>query len=237
MNRVVFDIETEPFSEQFRKATSTDERIALAPRMRVGCVYFEARRRYQFFDPRKADGLINVLLGAGEIISFNGKNFDLLVLRRHYGLGSRVPRKGKHVDLCEVLSKQVGFNVGLDRLARMNIGEGKHTDGRKMANLNEAELRKACQSDVRQTYRLWKLYERKELQLPKRYEPVESRIDNLGGPGTLMPRTCPNCGSKNVEFVEWDTEQMSDGQAADYGTGFYGEIYCTKCKTYFEFGI
>ena len=42
IGRVCFDLETELFSEDFRRARTTCERIRHAPEMLVGCVYFQA---------------------------------------------------------------------------------------------------------------------------------------------------------------------------------------------------
>lgn len=240
MDRVVFDIENEPFLDEFRKAVSIQARRSCAPCMRVACLYSEVTGRYKSFSPTKAQDLIERLRHADEVISFNGKNFDLLVLQRHYQLKGRIPRKGKHVDLYEILSKKVGFRVSLNLLAKINLGEGKHTDGRKMANLNIAELRIACRSDVRQTFRLWQLYREKRLKLPQQFEfePRESFHDYLGGPGNHMPPTCPHCGSKKVEFMEEDdTESMSDGQASEYEAGLYGSGHCNECDKDFDWCI
>lgn len=113
MSRVVFDLETEPFTEAFKAAQTLEERVAHAPRLRLGCAYVEDRDEYRYYDPEQTPEPINVLRDAGEVVTFNGNRFDLLVLARHHGLRERLPAHGGHVDLCEILSGEVGFNVGL----------------------------------------------------------------------------------------------------------------------------
>jgi hypothetical protein len=46
------------------------------------------------------DKLAKLLLAADEVISFNGLQFNELVLRKHCKLKGKLPSKGLHVDLC-----------------------------------------------------------------------------------------------------------------------------------------
>jgi hypothetical protein len=238
MKRVVFDIETEPFTEDFRNAESRAEKRKHAPKLRLACVFIQTTRKYRYFVPDTAPELIALLQGAKEVVSFNGKDFDVLVLQRHYKLKGSIPKKGTHVDLHKIVSKQAGFRVSLNQMAKLNLGEKKHTDGRKMNLLTLNELKIACRSDVSQTYRLWKLYEAEKLRVPyKRYQPSSSSSFQEMGPGDHMPDQCPNCGAvQSLEFLPWETEDMSDGQLADYEAGFYGSAFCRHCKMTIEFG-
>jgi hypothetical protein len=79
--RLVFDFETKPFSKRFHDATSRKGRLKHAPKMRIGGVYDVANKTYTFYGPADASALIAHLKSADEIISYNGKNFDLLVLK------------------------------------------------------------------------------------------------------------------------------------------------------------
>jgi len=143
MKRIVFDIETEPFTKAFKEAGSVRLRMKLCPD--------ESRSAYHYCGPHGGRALIRLLQSADERVSFNGKHFDVLVLRRHYGLNGRVPSKGKHLDLHEVMTAKAGFRVSLDAAAMLNLGERKHTDGRDMDALNLDALKVACRSDVCQT--------------------------------------------------------------------------------------
>lgn len=165
---VCFDIETLPFSEDFRRAVTPKDRLQHAPQMRLACVYSVLTKSYQCFEEAEHKALIRILRSADTVVSFNGKRFDELVLRRHYGLKGKVPAKGLHVDIFEIMTEASGFRVSLNVAAELNLGESKHTAGRDMAHCTLAELRAACQSDVSQTYRLWELFVSNELKFPKK---------------------------------------------------------------------
>ena len=128
--------------------------------MRVPCVYDEQSDDYSFFDATKGTQLVKRLQDADEVVSFNGKQFDLLVLRRHFGLRGRLPKRGKHVDIYEIMTTQADFRVSLDSAVKENLKENKHTSGKSMKDLDFEKLKDACRSDVEQTYRLWNLHAR-----------------------------------------------------------------------------
>lgn len=230
VKRVCFDIETEPFSEEFRKAESLSAKQRHAPKMRVACVYFEDAEQYRFFTADEVQELIAFLKQADEVISFNGKGFDILLLRRHYGLTGKVPEKGRHTDVHELLTDMAGFRVSLDKASRLNLQEAKHTAGREMSGLDLKTLKEACQSDVSQTYRLWLAHSQGTLRAPERmYRTGIS--DLMGGPGSHMPDICPNCHDVgSIMFVESDTEEMTDGQFAEYFAGTQGVAICMSCQ-------
>jgi DNA polymerase elongation subunit (family B) len=243
MKRVAFDIETEPFSEEFLHATSETEKTKYAPKMRLACLYDEKSDSYNFFMPENSDQLISILKECDEIISFNGKNFDILVLQQHYGLDITPPINGSHIDMHEIMSKLAGFRVSLDKAAQLNLGEKKHTNGRSMAELDINQLKVACQSDVTQTYKLWQLYNQGNLKNPRKKPRDIMKIispSSCGdiGPGHHMPNECPTCGDvASLEFVCWDTDDMSEGQLSDYSAGLYGSCICTSCGEEFDWGF
>lgn len=237
--RVCFDIETEPFTQAFLDATSSEAKLKEAPRMRVACVYVEHLRRYRFFTPYQSAQLIELLQSADEVISFNGEGFDCLVLRKHHGLKGKIPSKGKHVDLHAVLTERAGFRVSLHLAATINLGEGKHTKGREMKNLDPAALQTACKSDVRQTYRLWKLHTAGALQVPYRRSTAGSGDDWQGGAGSFMPDFCPVCHDVgSVRFIDWDDEEdLTDGQFSEYMAGTQGSALCETCNHVFNWNV
>jgi hypothetical protein len=235
MERIVFDIETEPFGVEFREAKSGKARAKWAPRIRVACTYSESSGKYRFWGSHEARSLIRVLQSADELVSFNGKNFDLPVLRRHGGLLGRTPRKGRHIDLCEIMTRRAGFRVSLDAAARANFGEKKHTAGRKMEMLNPKELQQACRSDVSQTYRLFQQYTVGNLAIPGKSgsrNPEEKSYSSL-------PNECSSCGAHDCleEIGDWDTEVMTEGQLAGYFSGDYGTALCRKCGVVIDWGF
>jgi len=238
VSRIFFDVETEEFTDYFRHARDTPNRLAHAPKMRLARAFDGAEWRY--FLPTDAMQLIALLKGADEKVTFNGKAFDELVLRKHHGLIGDCPTKGKHVDLCAIIFEKEGRGVSLHRLAQLNLGEGKHTKGRSIANLNIDELKEACRSDVWQTYRLWELWCKGRLQIPEPRPSVgRERVDIFDvGPGHHMPDLCPHCHAANtLILIEYDTDEMSEGQLADYLNGVSGTALCEACEFEFDYGM
>ena len=242
IKRVCFDIETELFDDSFRFAKDLETRLKHIPKMRVACVFDESVWKY--FLPSEAQQLIQLLLDADEVISFNGKVFDELVLRKHHGMNKKMPKKGKHIDLLEEVAKGGKRWISLDNLAKENLGEGKHTGGRNMADLDIEALKVACHSDVWQTYRLWKLWKIGKLQIPERKLNFRSRWQNVDGsldvgPGHHMPDFCPHCHSINTLTLldeDEDEDEMSEGQTSDYEAGLWGTVYCEACEQTSDFG-
>ena len=236
MKRIVFDIETEPFCQGFRYATSTRMRLRLAPRLRVACLYDIDRDKYRFFGPRQGRSLIRCLRSASELISFNGKAFDILVLRRHLGLLGRVPSRGRHTDVHEIMTHAAGFRVSLDTAVRINLGERKHTSGRKMEVLSMDDLRIACQSDVRHTYLLYQRHADGTLKIPERIRRTPKRVYEPSCDQT--PRHCSACSSSgSMQVLDVDLDEMTDGQGSDYLAGLWGIAMCSKCGQLFEWGF
>jgi len=124
--RVCFDIETEAFSSAFQRAEDRKGRLKEAPQMRVACTF--DGNEWCFFVPSEAASLIELLVSADELISFNGLHFDELVLRRHHGLNGAFPQRGKHVDLCDELRRRgVAFGA-----KRTSTGKPNRLDRSKM---------------------------------------------------------------------------------------------------------
>ncbi len=240
MKRLVFDIETEQFTLEFGCAKTRTDRVENAPKMRVACVFNEDRNEHSYYTPETVEMLIEELITADEVISFNGTGFDLLVLEKHYGLNGSVPRNGVHVDIHLLMTKEAGFRVSLDTAVQINFSERKHTDGRNMGTLAIDELKIACKSDVSQTYRLWQGHVNKSLEIPQSWKKSGFGFEEFGdvGPGHHMPKECPNCHDVgSMEFVEWDTDEMTEGQLSDYLAGLHGSVVCLTCNNEIDYGF
>ena len=189
---VCFDCETDPFVPEFNKAAGSD-RLHLAPSLRLCCT-FDGTDWNDFWPDQKHE-LIAYLQDADALLSFNGIQFDELVLRKHAGLKGNLPRSGKHHDLCHQLHER-NTPASLNELALLNLGEPKLIKGSSMPELTGADLVTACRSDVLQTWRLWQLWKSDQLQLPKRTRPDDDPFDV--GPGHHAPilRVCPKCGDQ-----------------------------------------
>jgi hypothetical protein len=206
--------------------------------MRVACVFDGTDWKY--FLPSESAELITLLRKADEIISFNGKAFDELVLRKHYRLVGGFPTKGKHVDLFALIAKKEDRWVSLHRLAQLNLGERKHTKGRAIGSLDIEALKEACRSDVWQTYRLWEMWRKGTLKIPEQVarDRREPEDDFDVGPGHHMPDLCPRCHAVGtLIFIEYDTDEMSEGQLADYLAGVSGSTICDACEFEFDWGM
>jgi hypothetical protein len=169
-----------------------------------------------FFLPGECRELIRELLRADQIVTFNGIQFDFLVLQRHGGLSKRHLQslQGKHVDLLDIVHQRTGRRYKLDQLTRANLGEGKKVHGRKMACLDLAELKEANRSDLLQTCKLWKLEQRGKLICPA--GPVRDDYEVVGGPHSHLPLR--DLGI----YVDLDTKDMTEGQMAEYLAGTWG---------------
>jgi hypothetical protein len=169
-------------------------------------------------------------------VSFNGEHFDVLVLRRHHGLTGRVPLNGRHIDLYEILTAKAGFRVSLNAAVKLNLAERKHTDGRNMGILKLEELKIACRSDVSQTYRLFQRHISGILQVPTSRWTTQSNGSERSY--SDAPRECPSCHALNcLQEVEWDTDEMTDGQLSDYLAGMYGSAECRRCGDVIDWGF
>ena len=126
-----------------------------------------------------------------------------------------------------------GFRVSLHKAVQVNFEERKHTTGRAMSELSLEQLKEACRSDVSQTYRLWQAYVGKSLRMPTKgagSRDVGHEDEGDIGPGGHMPSVCPNCHDVgSLIFVDADTDDMTEGQFADYVAGAWGFFVCETC--------
>jgi hypothetical protein len=213
--RLTFDFETEPLSEAFFKARTAATRLKHMPALRIGGVYDESQETYRFYGPSAAKALIEDLNSGDQIVSFNGKAFDLLVLRCHYNLSKEnlAILNAKHVDLLEIVERENGWRVGLDKLARLNLGESKMVHGRDMANLDPATLIEACRSDIWQTHRLFLKWLLGDLQYPSGMRQHDNVFEDIPLIGHHLP---PG------NYMSLDINDMTEGQMAEYLAGTWG---------------
>ena len=164
---VIFDISSYPYGLDFKVATNARERFKHAPAMYFACCYIVESKRYKYFRPEKAAGLIRLLKSATEVVTFYGTKLDIPVLRRHHGLKGPVPSSGRHTDLGIVVERKKGQWVTFADTVRVNLGEEK-LDINKFPHdpVDRSHARRCCQSDVRQTLKLWKLHRARRLRCP-----------------------------------------------------------------------
>lgn len=136
--RLFFDLETRNLFEDVEpmwRAMSWSEREAnqrrLCPKLRVAVAGVAEGGAVDFFEEEDVDLLIRTLSAAGTIVGHNLLAFDYPVLSA-YASEERLARLvPKTVDTLQLLHKATGVRVGLDDLAKLNLGKGK-TDDPKM---------------------------------------------------------------------------------------------------------
>jgi hypothetical protein len=54
-------------------------------------------------------------------------------------------------------------------------------------------------------------------------------------PGDHVPQQCPKCKEQGtLMLIEYDTDEMSEGQEIDYLAGLYGTAHCRACQHEFD---
>lgn len=185
--------------------------------------------------------LAAILNNSAEVISYNGEQFDFLVLERHYPeLFTGTVERIKSVDMMLVAQRETGCNFyfSLNKMAKVNFGQGKMVAGREMNSIDLEKIKAACKSDVSQTYALWKLWKSGKIKYPPHKKHLRtgdliSSNDDWISIQVSPPELCPSCGDVNsVEIIEEDPEdldEITEGQWADYQAGWNRSAVCTTC--------
>ena len=152
-DRLVIDLETKnTFNDVGGKDKLRDLAVSL-----VGVYAYNRNELSDFREDRLAD-LGPMLQDAGLISGFNIKHFDLPVLNKYYNFNlEALPQ----FDLLKEIEEVYGNRVGLDALAKTNLGAEKSGHGldaiRYYANKDWESLEKYCLQDVALTRDLYEL--------------------------------------------------------------------------------
>lgn len=206
-NVIIFDVETNNFCENFIKyQKSNDERFKLYyPSVRViCCICIKDNRVTEYsFDINKVKDFLKLLRSFDKVISFNGIHFDFPVIQKQLGYKNPFKYKGIHFDILKELYIKTGKRFSLDYLARLNLGDKKMVKGRDMQFLNIDELTKACFSDVRQTYLIYRLLQSKSLILPKVFGRDDLEFpENYHQMPTSKSNFCTFCKNNELYTIE-----------------------------------
>ncbi len=228
-NLIVFDIETESLNDYFKHAKSKKDRLKYAPKPKLCCVYIKDIDSYKYFIPKNFKKLCKLLQNAKTVISYNGKNFDELVLKKHYKFKGM---NGNHIDMCKIISNKAGYLVSLDKASILNLNEKKKIKGKDMPNLkNIKEIKEGCKSDVSQTYRLYELYKSRKLKIPPKgdykFNLYNHELDEDEYQDNNLIKSLRRLSAEQLEeyFLERAKENeleaeylenATEGQAADY---------------------
>jgi len=162
---LVIDIETKnTFYDVGGQANISDLDMSLA------CVYSYGKDSYLSFWENETEELGQMLKDAALIVGFSINRFDLPVLNKYFSFSTKAL---KRVDLLEEIEMSVGKRIGLDLLAKTNLGVGKthgSLDAVKFWNeRNLKELEEYCRNDVKVTKELYDLARtQKYLMMPER---------------------------------------------------------------------
>ncbi|MEK7482009.1 MAG: ribonuclease H-like domain-containing protein, partial [Patescibacteria group bacterium] len=152
---LVIDIETKnTFAEVGRDNFDALE-ISL-----VGLYSYKQDRFFHFWE-NEMEKLGEILMSAEQIIGFSISRFDLPVLKKHFNFDLfSIPR----FDILDEIEFLLGRRVGLDILAKANLGFGKNGHSLEAAGLYRdgkiEELKNYCLNDVKITKELYELIQK-----------------------------------------------------------------------------
>lgn len=160
--RLFFDLETRNLFEDVEpmwKAMSWSERDAnqrrLCPKLGVAIAGVASGGEVEFFEEEDVGLLVRTLSAADSIVGHNLLSFDYPVLSA-YASEERLARLvPKTVDTLKLLHEATGVRIGLDDLAKLNLGKGKTDDPKMVPTLwrrgEKDRVRSYLKSDVELT--------------------------------------------------------------------------------------
>ncbi len=172
MDHVVIDIETKNTFADVGRDNFRGLEVSL-----VG-LYSYNQDKYIAFEEDELAAVGDMLKNAGMIIGFAITRFDLPVLAKHYDFDLfSVP----HIDILDEIELASGRRIGLDLLAKENIGLGKTGHGLEAAQLYSEgkmdELKSYCLNDVKITKELYDLARKQgHLMVPQRNNAESVRV-------------------------------------------------------------
>ncbi len=138
--------------------------------MSLACVYSYKQDAYLSFWENDARELGQMLKSSALIVGFSINRFDLPVMDKYFDFNTKAL---KRVDLLEEIEISAGKRIGLDILAKTNLGVGKTHESLHAIKLwnegNLKELEEYCLNDVKVTRELYDLAKtQKYLMIPER---------------------------------------------------------------------
>src|SRR3989344_5538500 len=165
MDKLVFDIETKnTFADVGGEENIDKLEVSMI------CVYSYDRGDFFAFSEYEINEATELFKRAGLLIGHSINHFDVPVLKKYFSFEiASIPT----VDLLEEIQAGFGRRVGLDALAKTNVGAGKTHHGLEATRMYRdgeiEELRNYCMNDVKLTKALYELAERQGfLMVPER---------------------------------------------------------------------
>lgn len=162
----VFDLETLNLFEDVEpqwKAMSWSERDAnqrrLCPKLGMAVGGVGIAGRIELFEEDEVELLVRTLAAAHRIVGHNVLAFDYPVLSK-YVTQERLDRlASKTVDTLKLLHEATGVRIGLDDLAKLNLGKGKTDDPKMVPTLwrrgEKERVRSYLNGDVQLTGQIY----------------------------------------------------------------------------------
>lgn len=152
MNKIVIDIETKNTFVEVGQDNFDALEVSL-----VG-VYSYLQDKFFCFEEHQLVEFGEMFKNADSVIGFSINRFDIPVLKKHFDFDIySVPR----FDILDEIELLLGQRIGLDLLARINLGKGKNGHGLEAANFYRdgkmEELKNYCLNDVKITKELYDL--------------------------------------------------------------------------------
>jgi DEAD/DEAH box helicase domain-containing protein len=152
-DKLVIDIETKnTFADVGGKENLKDMDASLV------CVYSYDKKEFFSFREDKIKEFSTMLQNAGLVIGFSINRFDMPILDKYFNFKvTALPT----LDLLEEIEESYGRRIGLDLLAKANLGIGKTNHGLDAVRFYNAgdweSLEKYCLNDVLITRDLYEL--------------------------------------------------------------------------------
>ena len=146
-NKIVLDLETQ---KEFSEVGGRSKYHML--KVSVCGIYEYSNDKFSVFTENELHKLAEILQNADQIIGFNIKDFDFLVLQPYMNFDlNSLPA----LDIIEDVNRHLGHRVGLDAVAQGTLGSGKSGNGKEAIiywkNNRLDLLKKYCLDDVRIT--------------------------------------------------------------------------------------
>jgi hypothetical protein len=120
----------------------------------VGIFFVEDNKYHPYQDEEKLLA-IKIIQSSDEVVTYNGKNYDLKELGKFVGLDDNLPLQGTHTDMRSVCWSDRIWGKNLFDTYFLNFSD-KPTFPRTHAGSNE--------SDVYMTFKLWELWKHNKLK-------------------------------------------------------------------------
>ncbi|MEK7553541.1 MAG: ribonuclease H-like domain-containing protein [Patescibacteria group bacterium] len=162
---LVLDIETKNTFQEVGENNFDALEVSL-----IGLYSYNQDKFFAFEESEFAEA-VEMIKTAGMIIGFSISRFDLPVLKKHFGNFDifSIP----YMDILDEIEFSFGKRVGLDILAKANLGYGKNGHSLEAAGLYRdgkmEELKNYCLNDVKITKELYELAKKQgHLMIPQK---------------------------------------------------------------------